>query len=83
MLRADQLPYVESHCGQLVGKQTPEVEEGGRVAHNFLRLRHHFADARVPTVQPGHLVAPAALLGWWMTYGAVVMTTETTRSVCQ
>lgn len=45
MLGPRQLPDVHGHIAELVAEQTPQTHEGGRVTHDLLRIRHHFAPA--------------------------------------
>lgn len=45
MLGAHQLPDVHGHVTELVTEQAPQTHEGGRVTHDLLRIRHHFAPA--------------------------------------
>lgn len=42
MFGPHQLPDVHGHIAELVAQQTPQAHEGGGIAHDLLRVGHHF-----------------------------------------
>lgn len=46
MLRPDELLDVHRNVTELITEQAAEAHEGGRIADDLLRVRHHFTPVR-------------------------------------